>query len=382
MPLKSFENEGLTASVATAKQYEDQLSITGFCVPEKLREASELPKYIDQLLVEVQNIYFSGVADITTQEEHQAFLLFSYVHIILFICYRMKINILEALCKDDKDRGNLIKTLLKLHFLYLTGQITKKTLTQVFVHVLARNIIMQKNGIIESRLVLLEQAIPFIVRAFARVTKPNTTIFGESIKNASYVVTSPKGQILSPTKNSAKNLEEYKAFLDNHKSLPIPPYDGNLIEELSKGLLKHEMIQQKVSGAAKRLNIMVIDQLLKSEAEDYYVTGAHTELLDILQSRGRLSEDDAWIVSCCVHEGISEKLQDLLKTFFEHRRLGITVEHDPKTALTIHVDGQTLRFETGFCIVDNTGALVGRIKASTVIPDYQTGKAQFVYSLV
>ena len=207
MPLKSFENEGLTASVATAKQYEDQLSITGFCVPEKLREASELPKYIDQLLVEVQNIYFSGVADITTQEEHQAFLLFSYVHIILFICYRMKINILEALCKDDKDRGNLIKTLLKLHFLYLTGQITKKTLTQVFVHVLARNIIMQKNGIIESRLVLLEQAIPFIVRAFARVTKPNTTIFGESIKNASYVVTSPKGQILSPTKNSAKNLE-------------------------------------------------------------------------------------------------------------------------------------------------------------------------------
>jgi len=170
--------------------------------------------------------------------------------------------------------------------------------------------------------------------------------------------------------------------LDNHKSLPIPPYDGNLIEELSKGLLKHEMIQQKVSGAAKRLNIMVIDQLLKSEAEDYYVTGAHTELLDILQSRGRLSEDDAWIVSCCVHEGISEKLQDLLKTFFEHRRLGITVEHDPKTALTIHVDGQTLRFETGFCIVDNTGALVGRIKASTVIPDYQTGKAQFVYSLV
>lgn len=385
MPLKSFEDDGLTASVANAKQYEDQLSSTGFCVPEKLRRASELPLHIDELLNEVQNIYFPGVVDITTPEEHQAFLLLSYVHIILFICYRMKINILEALCKDDKDRGNVIKTLLKLHFLYLTGQITKETLTQVLVHALARPFIMQKNGIIKSRLVLLEQAIPFLVKAYSKVPNPNTSIFGGAVKNASYVVASPKGQTLSPAKKSAKNIEEYKAFLDNHTPLHLPPFEGNLIKELSlqfyqDGQLQHERIQQKISASAKTLKIIVQDQILISDDEDYYIIGAHTDLLNNLMAR--LPEDDAWIVSCCVHEGVGEKLQAHLKEIFGHHRLGISVERDPKTALTIRVDGNRLDFETHFHIIDSDGTPIGKIKASIVISDYHTGKAQFKYSLV
>ncbi len=201
-----------------------QMEATGFCVPQKLRDACQLNDHIDTLLNEVQQIYFSDKKNITTQAEHQAFLLLAYVHIILFICWKMDIKILEALCKDDKDRGNVIKTTLKLHFLYLTGQINHENLTSVLAHALARPFILQKGPIIKSRFVLLDRVIPVINAAHNKNKKrlPETTVFGNKVESASYAVDKPPSQTIYPKNASSKTIEEYQAFLENHQPIRIP----------------------------------------------------------------------------------------------------------------------------------------------------------------
>lgn len=199
-----------------------QLEETGFCVPQKLRDACKLNEHIDTLLKEVQDIYFSGKENITTQAEHQAFLILSYVHIILFICWKMDIKILEALCKDDKDRGNVIKTTLKLHFLYLTGQINHENLTSVLAHALARPFILQKGPIIKSRFALLDRVIPVINAAHNIVPVPKTLVFGKPVESASYRVDKARNQTIYPKNAPSKTVEEYQAFLEHHQPIRIP----------------------------------------------------------------------------------------------------------------------------------------------------------------
>jgi hypothetical protein len=234
--LGDFEEEDMTASTLHTNQVETQLEENGFCVPQKVRNESNLEMHIGSLLDEVQNIYFSGVQNITTVEQHQAFLILSYVHIILFLCWEMKISILEALCKDDKDRGNVIKTILKLHFLYITGQIKHDTLAAVLTHMLARPFIVQKGPIIPSRLKLLQRTIPVMKAARERTPVPSTkVVFGqETIHDPSYTVTKPPGQTIHPNNATSRTVEEYQAFLENHQPVPIPPHTGNLIPALGQ----------------------------------------------------------------------------------------------------------------------------------------------------
>jgi len=205
------------------EQMNEQLKANGFYIPQVLRDGCKLDANIDRLLKEVQEIYFPGVENIENQADHQAFIILSYVHIILFACKEMKIDILEALCKDDKDRGNVIKTILKLHFLYITDQATSENLNNVLTHTLARPFILQKAPIIKSRLVLLKRVIPVISTAYANNKHPVTAVFGERIESPSYTVDRPAGQTLYPNNKTSKTITEYQTFLQHHQPTLIPP---------------------------------------------------------------------------------------------------------------------------------------------------------------
>ena len=255
--LGEYDEEGLTASVIHSKQVETQLKDNGFCVPQKLRDESQLDQHIGPLLEEIQTIYFPDVKNITTVPQHQAFLILSQVHIVLFLCWKLNINILEALCKDDKDRGNVFKTILKLHFLYITGQINQETLTAVLTHMLGRPFIVQKGPIIPSRLKLLQHVIPIMKDAHQRTAVPKTMVFGQGhIENPSYTVVKPLGQTIRPSNATSRTLEEYQAFLATHRPVPVLN-NNNLINELSQefypaGQARQEaLIMQRISGAVE-----------------------------------------------------------------------------------------------------------------------------------
>ncbi len=393
MPLGNFED--MTESQLNTRQMEDQLAANGFCIPKKLRDACELERNIDSLLDEVQQIYFSDKENITTQEEHQAFLILSYVHIILFACWKMNVSILEALCKDDKDRGNVIKTILKLHFLYITGQINHETLTAVLTHVLARPFILQKAPIIDSRLVLLERVIPFIKAAHERVPVPPTRVFGGPVGDASYIVFKPPGQTIHPNNETSRTIEEYRAFLENHQPIRIPPHHGNLIHHLAQefypgGHRQDAAIQQKISGTARTMNISVGEHLLKAQSQlsaeqesAYYREGVHTAILAFLRERCGLSEEEAWRVSCSFHEGLGQMLHTHLNGIFKNSSLGISVRLDQKSLsapVTEGINTAQLRLDAFFTITGRTVSH-GGINASMTIMDHRTGQAQFEYSL-
>jgi hypothetical protein len=322
----------LDNSLDESGQMEDQLAKTGFCVPQKLRDASKLEDNIDMLLQEVQDIYFPGKENIMTQAEHQAFLILSYVHIILFICWKMDIKILEALCKDDKDRGNVIKTMLKLHFLYITGQANHENLTSVLTHMLARPFILQKSPIVPSRLVLFERIIPFVKTAYNTVRVPETNVFGKkSIENASYVVDKPQGQTIYPKANS-KTIGEYRAFLKNHRPKQIPPHHDNSIQEAVSEFYLNEQaqnadIQQKISETARTMLLSQLNEIFANP--DLKISVKPTEL-------------------------------------------------SPSIRLTKETG---LRYDACFSISDETVSY-GSINASLTIKDLRTGQVQLEYSLV
>ena len=395
-----LEAEDLNSSTFQRRQMEDQLAANGFCIPQKLREASQLPENMERLLTEVQQIYFSSVENITTQEQHQAFLILSYVHIMLFMCWKIDISILEALCKDDKDRGNVIKTILKLHFLYLTGQINHETLTSVLVHTLARPFILQKNAIIKSRLVLMERVIPFIKAARDRTPVPRTFLFGGVLHNPSYRVAKPAGQTILPSNDASKTIEEYVAFLENPSPIPIV-YNGNLIEELSgncytAGRRQDEFIQHTISAGARTMNILVGGSILKAppglSAEQeaaYYQTGVHTSILTYLRDTCKLSEEAAWRISCAFQPVLGQSLRSQLNSLFTNRVLGISIKLDEQSLgavgcgmnLTYENGAPKIKFDAIYNISDrNTG--IARVKVSLTMADARTGQAQLTYALV
>jgi len=393
MPLPQAEDlsastaTDLTASKLSNIQMEDQLAANGFYVPQKLRDESKLPEYMDQLLDEVHAIYFPDVSNIENLEQHQAFLTLSYVHIMLFITIECQIDIIEAPCKDDKDRGNFIKLIFKLHTLYLTGKISRDTLMFVLVHALARPFILQKNGIIKSRLVLMERVIPIINAAHKKNPNPQTFLTTqEANKTAYYRVAQPEGQTIYPSNNASKTVEEYLAFVEYHK--PAPTSCSISIEELSRfgyknGTRQDALIQQTISAAARSMNISVEKVLIKAPTGKQ--EAAHNDLLPHLALNYEITGDEAWKISCLFQPALGHALEEPLSKIYNNQLLGISINLD-ENSLNTHGYGMTLTnqnkkpaitFNGIYNITDRTKAIIARVKVTMTMTDARTGQAQF-----
>jgi len=210
------------------KQLLGKLSATGFCIPDKVRTGSGLEGELDRLLKEVQDLYFpQAVAEdwdiiegqaFKTVEEQKAYMLLSYAHIVLFLAAQLKINILEAHCKDDIDRGNAFKIILKLHFLYLTGRINDpKQLERVLVTGLIPPVIVKRQGIIPGRFKFINHVHAVMHTACGRNPNPNKLVGNYRVHRADDF---DQTQDLFPMGHSAKTGPEYLDFL---KHLGLEP---------------------------------------------------------------------------------------------------------------------------------------------------------------
>jgi hypothetical protein len=371
---------------------EESLESTGYCIPEKILRESQLAENLGGILDEVRILYFPEMEKITSIEQHQAFIILSYVHIILFLCCRLNVNILEAFCKDDIDRGNVIKTILKLVFLYLSRNTSPENLNAVLVNTLAAPFIVKKQAIISSRLRLIERVIPFITAASRRNPTPKTALFGEDFSGNYYVFSLPD-QSIYPQGSTGKNLEEYQAFWDSGL-ITAPSFDENFLEEIadpfySQGHVQKQLLKERISERRESFNLQVGDKLLKPPVEvpiEELYRFYETEIVEALRLKG-LSEEAAWKVACCMQPGLSEKIQDRIGDIFDNPYLKFFVRPDieamkkPDTGISVSVKNEVASVTCNlmFKIIGENclQATFPRLKAKLVIPDHRTGKAQF-----
>lgn len=376
-----------------------QLEETGFCIPDKVIEKSDLRQHIKPLLQEVEDIYFLGCKEIESVPEHQAFIMLSYAHIVLFLCIRLDISILEAFCKDDIDRGNAFKTILKLHYLYLTGQISAESLLNILVNTLAAPFIVKKQAIIPSRLVLIEHVLPIMQRAFERLPRPKTMIFGVNMANPFYDVFATVGQTIYPDNLNAKNIEEYLAFLEA-RPIELPRLTDNLIETTAKKIQDNQTRKDLILRSAKALNLHVDGELLKPRAgatEEQISNIPWERIISLLTLRAGLPSEEAWKIASCIQLDFHQPLYQVLELTFNNQGLNLSVELDseamnktPETGISLDVGEDKvvrLKFDLLYKIVEDKPGIVpspviARMKASITIPDHRTGQAQFDWSLI
>lgn len=135
-------------------------------IRKKMRaQGQPLVDQINAIIDDVHSIYFKDRTELTSQEEYQAFILLSYVHFTHAFCKLLDISILEALCKDDKDRGGAFKAILTLDFLYRSNQLDTENLNKLMVNLLAAPLIITKDAMLEDRAILIKHVLDVMKKA-------------------------------------------------------------------------------------------------------------------------------------------------------------------------------------------------------------------------
>jgi hypothetical protein len=380
------------------KQLLGDLGATGFCIPQKVRDQSGLEAKLDDLLKEVQDIYFpQAAADdwelvegqaFKTLEEQKAYMLLSYAHIVLFLGKQLKIDILEAHCKDDIDRGNAFKIILKLHFLYLTGQINDpKQLERVLVTGLIPPVIVKRQGIIPNRFKFIHHVHAVMNAAFGKNPNPNKLVGNYRVHRAD---DRNQTQDLFPLGHTAKTGPEYLDFLKHlglEASWPLPSFNGNIIDEIARGpaFADRARIEHQI-----RRDLPAFPSSLGGEAlKSLPVDEAFAKILPYLQANG-LDEDQSWKVMCSFNQALTDSTFLRLESVFSNPDLQVNVVPDNVKMMSdaeagIHLTAKegvaSLRFVFFANVINGEGEIVKKVRATVEIPDHRTGVAQFAFSL-
>jgi hypothetical protein len=142
----------------------------GFCFPEKIRKimrdkGKTVTEYVETIINTVEAIYFSDQSISFSKERFQAFILLTYAHFSHALCRDLDISILEALCKDDKDRGGAFKAILTLDFLYRSNQLTPEKLDELMVNIMAAPLIITKDAMLGDRAILIKHVLDVMQQA-------------------------------------------------------------------------------------------------------------------------------------------------------------------------------------------------------------------------
>lgn len=145
------------------------LDTTGFSIPQNMKDAygsdNQMSEAIKACMKTVQEMYFSDQTKLKTLEEFQAFVFLTYAELTLSLCEQLEIDILEAGCKDDIDRGGAFKAILVLHHLHKTDNLNPQKLQELMVNVLAAPMIVKKQPIVPGRGKFIENVLQVVKRA-------------------------------------------------------------------------------------------------------------------------------------------------------------------------------------------------------------------------
>lgn len=361
---------------------------------------------LGNLINEVQALYFPEVKIIDTLQDYQAFILLSYAHITLFLCQELKISILEAICKDDIDRGNAFKTILKLHLMYLTGQMTPENLKQTLINTVFAPVLVKKQPIIKSRITLIENAVQRMLKAYGSTyrdsSKPSITlttaspqsapasssastsslgslsenplskINGKKVVNGSYKVFNQDQQSVQPRCCFAQNRVQYESYFHHSMGKNVPFSSENLIDRSSKdpdllqdGAISFKLLSSKIGGMP---GLIFAGGLIVKQ-------NAPTELLKYLKTQ-KLQDQEALKILSAIQVKFIEEVTDFLKKDLDNQSLGFELEKDStsEARFSINVEKGVAKLTWNlFFSVKN--ADLPRIYAVIQIADHREGKA-------
>ncbi|MGR3973622.1 MAG: hypothetical protein QRY72_03520 [Candidatus Rhabdochlamydia sp.] len=110
-------------------------------------------------LSDVASTYFSTTTHFISPSERKAFILLSYVCITRRLLEDLNISILEALCKDDIDRGGAFKAIFLLDHHYRQNTLSPSVLQEIMIKLIAAPLIVKKQQVVSSRASLVEAVL-------------------------------------------------------------------------------------------------------------------------------------------------------------------------------------------------------------------------------
>jgi hypothetical protein len=202
---------------------------TGYVVPAKLNFSQER---FNEIMDKVLNEFFAGKAQLDTLQEHQAFIALTYAEMIFSLCKSLDISYLEALCKDDKDRGGVMKAVIVLLHLYRAGKFKKgqekqlaKALEELMVNIVAIPLTITKDAIIESRCAYIKNVLNVLRETVAKGSEPAGAYQGN------FNVQSDPYQRAVPMGGTCRTKQEYAQFLQQINTIK-PMFRGNVLESI------------------------------------------------------------------------------------------------------------------------------------------------------
>jgi hypothetical protein len=282
-----------------------------------------------KLFDEIHNIYFRGKTTINSFKEQVAFTTLFYVHILhaFGVSQELAIKILEALCKDDIDRGNAIKTILMLHFFYLTEKISQENLQNILIHAVMAPWMVKKQPIDPKREILIEAVCEIMALAFSTTYREKnlSPYLKLDPKNCSFTVERIPNQTTFPTCSSASTAEMYQDYFEASLGVPLPLFSGNIITTIAKGI-----------NTANRVDVL---QTIKQQIDNTPLTlllngqPVQPSFLAIRQflTNSKLSTNDITNVMCSISPYIIDETTKLLEKLLKNPALGYDIA--PHTGL-------------------------------------------------
>jgi hypothetical protein len=340
---------------------------------------------LNTLMREIETLYFSDSPMISSFEDQVAFILLSYAHILLFLCQHKKLNIstLEILCKDCIDRGVVVNTLLKLHFLHITGKLTSDNLKNVLIHTVMPAWIVKKQPIIKSR----RNFIDYTCKRMAKAASiPTAEWLASSLvqlppENSSYLpATSPSFQSVFPECSAATSNEMYADYLNHSLEIVLPLYNGNILDTTADKTRKANIgiYQTTVIENVNKLSYLISFKK-RPLSQPYY------QNLQKLLVANQISVPDITKIACLIQSPIFDETAKLLEQMFNNPKLGFTIAHcntqPPTVELSVISGDVSIQFTTTFNLSQN-GIKQQTLQAKIVVDSHIKDNAYLVLSKV
>ena len=350
---------------------------SGFQIPEKVQQTLKNTTNIKKLLAEVKTLYFPASSTIDSFEDQQAFILFSYAHVILYFCQEAHISILEMICKDDLDRGGAMKIILKLHLLYMTQQITSENLENILINALAAPWITKKQGIIVKKSIFVNVAGNRMKKAFPltyQLEAPRSTLL--QLQNSSYRVLEVPSQSIFPDCSTAPTQEIYREYFSHYLTGLFSFFSGNYIEHF---VAYHLNRCQATKIDATTVNGK-IDTIAPSLEMVCGINCIKTELPKDIRTyleENKIHNEAALKVMNLIQQDVFEDIEKALKNTFENSQLGITFSCQPKKRVELTVNNGIARLTMTVYFTMTASRVVS---ATVTIDDHRTGQAYITLS--
>lgn len=368
---------------------------TGYCVPEKLRQSGSLSeKDFQNYMNEVCNTFFKNKQNFETLEEFQAFVVLTYAEIALSLCQRLKIDFLEAFCKDDIDRGGAIKAVILLLHLYKSGMFDESrkkdldvALEAIMINLVAAPLIIRKDQIIESRANYVVNVIHLLKEVVKTSPKP------EKIYAGTFTTASRPHQGIYPLGPTCETAEEYQTYLESVKNRAVDlttAIEENLLQKIGHG--KHEEeIDKQLKRDIVGLNMFLNGERINPNRQEE-VSSIKEKIVKTL-GQANIENGVAKSILMTFTQTIGSDLVTALQPLFNNEWLGYILlpdseklKTDPEAGLYLTVDKEkaSIKLVTRFKVMSqkNPDNTIANIQTTVEIPDHTTGKATITTTIL